>query len=137
MAVFIPDASVSLAWCFSDEATPYTEAMLDRLIDGEEVAVPSHWPLEILNGIIQARRKGRVTESTVQQFLTSLLSFHIVLDAEHGFLRLNAIRDLAERHMLTSYDAAYLELSIRLNLPLATFDGALRRAAQAENVPLI
>jgi predicted nucleic acid-binding protein len=137
MAVFIPDASVSLAWCFSDEATPYTEALLDRLIDGEEVAVPSHWPLEILNGIIQARRKGRVSESTVQQFLASLLSFHIAIDAEPGFLRLDAIRDLAELHRLTSYDAAYLELAIRLNLPLATLDGALRRAAHAENVLLI
>ena len=73
MAVFIPDASVSLGWCFADEATPYTEGLLDRLINGDEVAVPSHWPLEILNGIIQAKRKGRVTESTVQQFFTSLL----------------------------------------------------------------
>ena len=52
MAAFIPDASVSLGWCFSDEATPYTESLLDRLTGGEEVAVPSHWPLEILNGVI-------------------------------------------------------------------------------------
>jgi predicted nucleic acid-binding protein len=137
MAVFIPDASVSLGWCFSDEATPYTEALLDRLIGGEEVAVPSHWPLEILNGVIQAKRKGRVAEPTVERFLSSLISFHIVVDAEHGFLRLSAIRELAERHRLTSYDAAYLELAIRLGLPLATLDGALQRAARAENVALI
>jgi len=137
MAAFIPDASVSLGWCFSDEATPYTESLLDRLTGGEEVAVPSHWPLEILNGIIHAKRKGRVTEQTVQWFLASLVSFHIVLDAGDGLLRFNAIRDLAERHRLTSYDAAYLELALRLNLPLATLDGALRKAAQAENVLLI
>jgi len=114
MAVFIPDASVSLGGCFADEATPYTEALLDRLIDGEEVAVPSHWPLEILNGVIQANRRGRVTEETVNRFLSSLVSFHIVVDAEPGFLRLNAIRDLAVRHRLTSYDAAYVELALRL-----------------------
>jgi predicted nucleic acid-binding protein len=137
MAVFIPDASVSLGWCFSDEATPYTEALLDRLIGGEEVAVPSHWPLEVLNGVIQARRKGRVTEQTVQWYFSSLVSFHIVIDAQPGFQRLIAIRELAERHRLTSYDAAYLELAMRLNLPLATLDEELRRAAQAENVPLI
>jgi predicted nucleic acid-binding protein len=137
MAAFIPDASVSLGWCFSDEVTPYTEALLDRLIDGEEVAVPSHWPLEVLNGVIQAKRRGRVVEQTVQWFFSSLVSFRIVVDAEPGFLRLSAIRDLAERHRLTSYDAAYLELAIRSNLPLATLDGALRKAAQAEDVSLI
>jgi len=137
MATFIPDASVSLGWCFSDETTPYTEALLDRLINGEEAAVPPHWPLEILNGVIQAKRKGRVTEPTVQRFFSSLISFHIVVDAERGFLELDAIRDLAERHRLTSYDAAYLELAIRLNLPLATLDAELRKAAQAEGVPLL
>jgi predicted nucleic acid-binding protein len=137
MAVFIPDASVSLGWCFSDEATAYTESLLDRLIAGEEAAVPSHWPLEILNGIIQAKRKGRVTEQATLKFIASLTSFQIVVDAEHGVLQLAAIRDLAERHRLTSYDAAYLELSIRLRSPLATLDAALRRAAEAEGVQLI
>ena len=137
MAVFIPGASVSLAWCFADEATPYTEALLNRLANGEEVAVPLHWLLEILNGVIRAKRKGRVTDPIVQGFLSSLLSFQIAVDGESGFVLLNAIRDLAERYGLTSYDAAYLELAIRLKLPLATLDSDLRKAAQAENVSLI
>jgi predicted nucleic acid-binding protein len=137
MAVFIPDASVSLGWCFSDEATPYTESLLDRLVQNEEVAVPSHWPLEILNGIIQAKRRGRVTEEAIETFIASLASFQIVVDLDRSILRLSAIRDLADKHRLTSYDAAYLELAIRLNLPLATLDGALRKAASAERVPLL
>ena len=137
MADFIPDASVSLAWCFADEATPYSEGLLGRLIAGEEAAVPPHWPLEILNGVLQGKRRGRVAEPDVQKLFTSLISFHIVLDAEHGFARLDAIRELAERHRLTSYDGAYLELAMRLGLPLATLDGDLRKAAQAEKVPLI
>lgn len=102
MAVFIPDASVSLGRCFSDEATPYTEALLDRLIGGDEVAVPSHWPLEVLNGVIQAKRKGRVTEQTVQLYFSSLASFHIVIDTGPDFQRSIVIRELAERHRLTS-----------------------------------
>ena len=137
MAAFIPDASVTLGWCFADEATTYTEALLDRLIDGEEVAVPHHWLLEILNGAIQAKRRGRITEPKIQEFFSSLLSFHIAVDAEPGFSRIFAIRDIAERHRLTSYDAAYLELAMRLHLPLCTLDGDLRKAAQAENVPLL
>jgi predicted nucleic acid-binding protein len=37
---------------------------------------------------------------------------------------------------LTNHDAAYLELAIRRNLPLATTDQALRRAAGKAGVPL-
>ncbi len=44
---------------------------------------------------------------------------------------------LADRHALTLYDAAYLELAQRLDLPLATLDADLRRAAKALDVPLL
>jgi predicted nucleic acid-binding protein len=36
---------------------------------------------------------------------------------------------LCRAHALTSYDAAYLELSLRLGEPLATLDEGLRNAA--------
>jgi predicted nucleic acid-binding protein len=44
---------------------------------------------------------------------------------------------LCDRFGLTPYDAAYLELAQRRQLPLATLDGELIRAAEAENVPLV
>ncbi len=44
---------------------------------------------------------------------------------------------LADRHKLTLYDAAYLELAQRLGLPLATLDEDLRRAADLLCVPLL
>jgi len=40
--------------------------------------------------------------------------------------------NLARKHRLTAYDAAYLELALRLDLPLATVDDRLMRAARAE-----
>jgi len=43
---------------------------------------------------------------------------------------------LAQRHQLTNYDAAYLALAAATSLPLATNDAALRRAAAAAGVPL-
>ena len=43
---------------------------------------------------------------------------------------------LARAHNLSSYDAAYLELAIRLGLPLAAQDGKLKTAAEAVGVPL-
>ena len=36
----------------------------------------------------------------------------------------------------TAHDTAYLELAIRRGLPLATIDGALKRAASAVGVEL-
>ena len=134
---FVPDASVTLPWCFEDERTPYTEALLDRLIEGEAVIVPSHWPVEVLNTLVQAKKRGRVEEEGIQGFLRDLSSFHILVDEERGLALWERVRYLAEVHHLTAYDAAYLELAQRTGLPLATLDRELKNAAHAEHVPVL
>ena len=137
MPVFVPDASVSLPWCFEDERRSFTEALLDRLITGEEVIVPSHWPAEILNALVHAKKRGRVAEDTIQTFLRDLSSFRIFVDTTRTLELWQRVRNLAERHRLTAYDAAYLELAQRAALPLATLDADLQKAARAEGVPLL
>jgi hypothetical protein len=47
MPGFVADASATLAWCFDDEGTPATEALLERLRLGELAIVPAHWPFEV------------------------------------------------------------------------------------------
>ena len=59
------------------------------------------------------------------------------LDPETGRQAWGATVRLAERHKLSVYDAAYLELAQRRGLPLATLDTDLRRAAMAEGVILL
>jgi predicted nucleic acid-binding protein len=44
---------------------------------------------------------------------------------------------VANAHGLTNYDAAYLALAMRFNLPLATNDSDLRKAAVAASVNLV
>ena len=44
---------------------------------------------------------------------------------------------LAFEHGLTFYDALYLELAIRRQLPLATLDNDLQRAAAASGVEVV
>jgi predicted nucleic acid-binding protein len=44
---------------------------------------------------------------------------------------------LARTHNLTSYDAAFLELAMRLQLPLAASDQALVRAAADAKVRIL
>ncbi len=137
MPTFVPDASVKLPWCFEDERTPYTQALLDRVTAAEEVVVPSHWPVEILNALIQAKKRGRLAEDHIQRFLRDLSSFQILVDNERSLASWGRVRSLGEEHRLTAYDAAYLELARRLGLPLATLDKDLQRAARAESVSLL
>lgn len=137
MPAFVPDASVTLPWCFEDERTSYTEALLDRLIAGEEVVVPSHWPVEVLNSLVQAKKRGRVAEGKIQRFLRDLNSFHILVDNQRSLTVSRRICSLAETHRLTAYDAAYLELAQRSGSPLASLDRDLQKAARAEKVSLL
>lgn len=44
---------------------------------------------------------------------------------------------MAARHQLTAYDAAYLDVAVRLALPLATLDEDLKKAAFSEGVSVL
>ena len=130
---FVLDASVALSWAFGDEEHPHALAALDRL-RGEGAVVPSLWWFEVRNILIVGERKGRILERDSATFLQSVGRLPIAVDDspdEAGVL------GLARRHRLAVYDAAYLELALRLAAPLATLDGALAAAAKAENLPLI
>jgi predicted nucleic acid-binding protein len=137
MPGFVPDASATLPWRFEDEATPWTEALLDRIQGGEEVLVPAHWPLEVANALLVARRGGRVTAEQIDEFIGDLAALPIRLEPPSGPAQWPVILALAEQPRLTAYDAAYLELARRTGLPLATLDDDLRKAARAEGVALV
>jgi predicted nucleic acid-binding protein len=137
MPGFVIDASATLPWRFEDEATPWTEALLDRVQGGEEVRVPAHWPLEVANTLLMARRSVRVTADQVSEFIEDLAGLPIRIEPPSDPAQWPTILSLAERHRLTVYDAAYLELVQRTGLPLATLDGDLRKAAHAEGAALV
>jgi predicted nucleic acid-binding protein len=134
MAAFVIDASAALAWCFSDEASEATNALLTRLQKGDEAVVPAHWPAEVANALLMAVRRQRISSEDARRFLEDVDLLPIRIDiVTQKLVRLH-ILPLAEKHALTVYDAAYLELAMRQALPLATFDNDLRRAAQASGV---
>jgi predicted nucleic acid-binding protein len=137
MPSFVIDASATLPWRFEDEATPWTEALLDRIESGEEVLVPAHWPLEVVNTLLMGRRRGRITSQQLNEFIGDLAALPIRLEPPPNPVQWPAIVTLAEQYRLSAYDAAYLELAQRVGLPLATLDGDLRKAAQAEGAALV
>lgn len=128
------DASVTLAWCFDDEATAGTESILDRFSEDEAV-VPAIWPLEIANVLLVAERRQRLTEAQARRFLDLLqqLPIHVV-DAPTG---LTDVVAAGRRHELSSYDASYLVLAERTGAPLATLDRRLAEAAARAGVRLL
>lgn len=133
---FVLDNSVALAWCFEDEQTEPIMALLDRVVDDGAVA-PQLWPIEALNGLLTAERRGRIAPSTRHQMFAQLSQLPVELDDEMGGRAWTLTAAMAERYGLTAYHAAYLELAVRRLLPLATRDEALMKAAAAAGVDLI
>ncbi len=133
---FVLDGSVTMAWCFDDEATPYTDGVRDGLADKQAV-VPSIWPLEAANATIMGERRGRLDGARSSRFLVLLQALPIVVDDETSSRAFSDIVHLARTYQLSAYDAAYLELAIRRGLPLACLDGKLKAAATAAGVVLI
>jgi predicted nucleic acid-binding protein len=130
---FVLDASVALVWCFEAEQTAPVMALLDRLAEAGAV-VPQLWPLEALNGLLIAERRGRIDTARRHRLAGFLQQLPVTIDDETTARLWGATAQLAERHRLTAYDAAYLELAMRLSLPLATLDRALIGAATAAGV---
>jgi len=75
-------------------------------LESGEAYTPAVWPLEAGNVLLVAERMFR------------------------------EIISIAQEHGLSTYDASYLDLAMRLGLPLATRDAALMAAAQRSGVPI-
>jgi predicted nucleic acid-binding protein len=129
---FVLDASVAACWLFDDEDHPHARHALAR-IRGDEAWVPSLWWFEVRNTLLVSERRGRLTEADTTAFLAALSRLAISVDRTPG----DDVLALARRRNLTVYDAAYLELARRADLPLATLDRRLALAARAEQVALI
>jgi len=132
--VFVIDTSVAMAWCFQDEATQATEAVLD-LLRNDQVVVPAIWPLEVANVLLVAERRGRLSEAQASRFLELLAQLPINVDTSPTDMA--GIVATGRRHTLSSYDAAYLLLAERLGTTLATLDKPLAKAARKAGVQLL
>jgi predicted nucleic acid-binding protein len=132
----ILDASATLARAFPEERT---DAILDlfRIVADLGAVVPALWRIEVANTLNVGIRRGRISKANRQGILADLESLPISVDPETDRHVWGRTLELADRHQLTVYDAIYLELALRLQLPLATLDDDLRKAAEQEGVPLL
>lgn len=132
---FVIDNSVVMSWCFEDEGSNYAEAVLESL-ETREALVPAIWPLEVGNVLLVAERKKRLNHSSSVRFLGLLGGLPISVEQEPPDRMLKEILSLAREHKLSTYDASYLDLAMRLDLPLSTLNTSLLRAAGKCEVPV-
>ena len=133
---FVLDNSLAMAWCFKDERTAATAALLNQVTVTGAVA-PWLWPLEAANALLTAERRGRISMMDRRTVLELLHDLPIMLDTDGLSQVWTATIRLAEQFRLTIYDAVYLEAAERRRLPLATLDNDLREAAKGLGVPLL
>jgi predicted nucleic acid-binding protein len=130
------DSSVALAWVYASEITPEISRVIADTIESG-AWVPSLWRMEVANVLEAGVRRGRSDAAFRDSALADLALLPISLDQETDRQAWGATTRLASRHRLSVYDAAYLELARRRGIPLATLDLDLRKAAAAEEVPLL
>lgn len=133
MPPFVVDASMTLSWCFADEATPYSHAVLTAL-ETTYAVVPALWPFEVANALALAERRRRITQEGIADFLEMLWRLPIQVERREALWIWQATITLARDHRLTAYDAAYLDLARREQLSLATLDDDLQKAGLALGV---
>ncbi len=132
---FVMDNSVVMSWCFEDEGSSYAEAVLESLEAGRAF-VPAIWPLEVGNVLLVAERKKRLRHSSAVRFLDLLSGLPISVEQETPDRMLKEILSLAREHELSTYDASYLDLAMRLDLPISTLDTSLVKSAKKCEVPI-
>ena len=133
--MWVLDSSVAIAWALDDEQNLSTE-MLAQLAATDTAIVPTHWILEVTNALRMAVKRRRLEPGGPPEVMARIRNQPIEFDAETIARAWHEIPLLADVYELTTYDAAYLELALRLELPLATLDKDLARAARKAGVSL-
>jgi len=133
---WIVDASLAMTWYLVDEANRQYGLQVLSSLPAKEIHVPSLFVFELSNALVMAHRRNRIDLDALNEILDRVSALNIVFEPANA-VSLARITSLAQRHGLTCYDAAYLDLGIRTGFPVATLNKVLLRAMQAENVSVV
>jgi predicted nucleic acid-binding protein len=129
------DASVALAWCFPDEASDYADSVLLAL-ENETAIVPAIWAVELANALLVGERRKRIHQPEVRRFVELVMGLSVVQDGQASADTVSNIVPLGREYNLSAYDAAYLDVAVRHEIPLATLDHALRKACTTAGIKI-
>lgn len=137
MKALVIDASTALGFLMHDEQDQHALRSMKAMEAGTPVLVPTHWWVEVANGLIMAERHKRATQADITEALNLVQALPVSTDEETARRSGSDTAALARQYGLTIYDAAYLELAMRCGGTLATDDRALGKAAASAGVPLL
>lgn len=132
--MIVIDASAFIASVMEDEVDDHKLKIRNIVKQDNSAIVPPLFYYETANVLLKSLRRKRITKSEYENHLELLLEFPLIVDEETPVY---TIARLAEKYHLSFYDASYLELSIRGEYSLATFDTQLREAAKKTNTKLV
>ena len=138
MTTFVLDNSVAMRWLLASNKVSdqrYAESVL-RSLSNAEAVVPNLWHLEAANVLLSAANRKELEISAVERFTVQLENLPITVDTLTSNQVFGHTMSLAKAYRLSSYDAAYLELALRENLPLATLDKHLLKAARRSDIEI-
>lgn len=135
MNYVVLDASIAIGWMVDTPTPRLALRALHLLRSGTVGVVPDLWYYEVCNALITAERRGRASTQTVSSHVRDIERLAAFLEVSPTTP--SALITAARQSALTAYDAAYFELALRRNLPLATLDDRLRAAAQKAGIDLL
>ena len=127
------DASVALAWCFPDEASDYADSVL-LAVENQTIVVPAIWAVEITNALLIGERRKRIRQPEVRRFVDLMNGLSVVEDGQPFSDTVSNVLPLAREYGLSAYDAAYLDVAVRHEIPLATLDVPLQKACTTAGI---
>ena len=135
MNYLVLDASTAIGWMVDAPASPLALRALHLLQSGTIGVVPDLWYYEVSNALLTAERQGRASAQLVSSHVGDIERLATFLEVSPTTP--SALIAAARQSRLTAYDAAYFELALRRNLPLATLDAKMRAAAQRAGINLL
>lgn len=133
---WVVDTSMALSWGLPDEHSSSADEFWQEVHSEVPLHVPALWWYECANALVVAQRRGRLTEDETGRLGALLSDLPLNTAATPAGDDLIRIQRLAEKHGLSAYDAAYLDLADRLTIGLATLDKRLAKAAHSDGIPV-
>jgi predicted nucleic acid-binding protein len=122
------DASVVIAWCVTSQSTPETQAALQAVV-AEGALVPAPFWFEVIYVLTGLAQHQIIQKDDIEKFFNDVQPLDISVEPGGDIHEMLRIHRLGTQHALSIYDASYLDLALRRDLPLSTRDAALASAA--------
>ena len=132
----VVDCSVVVKWKIptEDHATAAEALFVDWEPHMVDVAVPNHFPSEVISAFLRAYRRDLITADEAREAIRDLLALPFVL------CDVTALADrafaIAHQHQQRAYDCLYVALAERDGVELWTGDERLYNALHAQH-PLV